>query len=62
MKKYFLPHAAIKSSGKRKSRSVYKLIMDGSDSTHLNRKQVRILIDQLSHKKRGTRTGRCAFI
>lgn len=53
MKKYFLPHEAIKSSGKPKSRSVYKQVMDSSNS-HLSSKQVRILTDQLPDKKRGT--------
>lgn len=51
MKKHFLPHEAIKSSGKPKSKSVYKLVMDGSSNTHLSSKQVRILTDQLPDKK-----------
>lgn len=56
MKKCFLPHEAVKSRGNPKSRSFYKLVMDGSNNTHLSRKQVRLLTDQLSDKKRGTCT------
>lgn len=55
---FFFSCEAIKSSGNPKSRSVYKLVMDGSDNTHLSRKQVRILTEE----KRGTCTSRRAVI
>lgn len=55
---FFFSCEAIKSSGNPKSRSVYKLVMDGSDNTHLSRKQVRILTEE----KKGTCTSRRAVI